>query len=283
MIAMCKPRIFDGIILLLKKVVEPKVGPRKPLLKLFCFVFFLQLTNFVALSSLQARVRMQNDLKATKTIAMTIAAFFLCYIPVVAYAIVPKIDESRTNFWFSHLAKLVLHFSTVVNPIIYFRRTPTFQCALKQFLKSPLGRGDFIVKPRIKIQRGGAMPVNANQTMSFNRKWRRNGIAVSPIQIQKADLQGTEVDQSGKEATEKCVKLRQFPSGFNSTGQFPLPDSSSGSSHTSQLEVERVDDCKSLPQIQKIEGPSSTEVSIVMKRETPLSEGQFKEKRESPM
>ena len=86
----------------------------------------------------------QNDIKATKTVAMTITAFFFCYVPVIVYAVIGQHDgRSQADSWFSFLSWFTLLFSTVVNPIIYYLRSSRFRSAFKQFIKDPFGSNDF--------------------------------------------------------------------------------------------------------------------------------------------
>ena len=116
------------------------------------------------LTDLQAKARMRNDLHSTKTIAMTVVAFFLCYLPVLFYALVARLDGSRANFWFSYASWLVHCFSTIVNPVIYYTRANRFRFALKQFLKDPFGTGDLVQNAFLKNPKLG-MQLNLTNTM----------------------------------------------------------------------------------------------------------------------
>ncbi|KAJ7371221.1 hypothetical protein OS493_027335 [Desmophyllum pertusum] len=100
------------------------------------------------LPPLQAQARLQSDIQASITIAITITAYFLSYIPTIVYAVVPGLqNENQAENWFGFIAWYSLHFSSAVNPIIYYLRTKRFRSAFKQFLKDPLGSSDFKEKP----------------------------------------------------------------------------------------------------------------------------------------
>jgi len=128
------------------------------------------------LTDLQAKARMRNDLNSTKTIALTIAAFFLCYLPVLFYALVAQLDGSKANFWFSYTSWLVHCFSTIVNPLIYYTRAYRFRFALKQFLKDPFGKGDLVQNTFLKNPKRG-MQVNLANTTFRSYHDRRNETA----------------------------------------------------------------------------------------------------------
>ena len=147
------------------------------------------------LTDLQAKARMRNDLNSTKTIALTIAAFFLCYLPVLIYALVARLDGSKANFWFFYTSWLVHCFSTIVNPLIYYTRAYRFRYALKQFLKDPFGKGDlvqtaFLKNPKRRLQ--------LNHTITTIRSYhndRRN----------EAAFMASGANRSGEKAGEERV------------------------------------------------------------------------------
>ncbi|KAJ7371220.1 hypothetical protein OS493_027334 [Desmophyllum pertusum] len=100
------------------------------------------------LPPLQAQARLQNDIKASITIAITITAYFLSYVPTIVYAVMPGLQkENQAVNWFALIAWYSLYFSSAVNPIIYYLRSNRFRSAFKQFLKDPLGSSDFKEKP----------------------------------------------------------------------------------------------------------------------------------------
>ena len=94
------------------------------------------------LPSSQAEARLREDVKATKTIAITIAAYFFCFIPTTVFtAVVYKKDDD--DDWLSFTASSSIAFSSTVNPIIYFTRTRRYLSAFKQLLKNPFGSNDY--------------------------------------------------------------------------------------------------------------------------------------------
>ena len=100
------------------------------------------------LPPLQAQARLQSDIQASKTIAITIAAYFLSYVPSIVYAVVPGLQkETQAVNWFAFIAWYSLHFISALNPIIYYVRSKRLRSAFKQFFKDPLGSGDFKEKP----------------------------------------------------------------------------------------------------------------------------------------
>ena len=120
---------------------------------------------------------MHNDLNSTKTIAMTMAAFFLCYLPVLLYAFVAQLDGSKANFWFSYASWLIHCFSTIVNPLIYYTRANKFRFALKQFLKDPCGTGDSVQNAFLKNPKRGVQLNLANIAIRSYHNYGRNKTA----------------------------------------------------------------------------------------------------------
>ena len=132
------------------------------------------------LPALQAEARLRNDIKATTTIALTVAAYFICYVPSIVYAVVGLQEENQTEIWFGFIAWYSLYISSAVNPVIYYLRTSRFRSAFKQFLKDPFGSSDFKQKPTGAVRgRKGKIEV----------KWRKNNNekAVGPCGVQPVD------------------------------------------------------------------------------------------------
>ena len=99
------------------------------------------------LPPLQAQARLQNDIQASKTISITIAAYLLCYVPSIVYAVVGLQKETQAENWFGFITWYSLHFISALNPIIYYLRSKRLRSAFKQFLKDPLVSSDFKEKP----------------------------------------------------------------------------------------------------------------------------------------
>ena len=96
------------------------------------------------LPRLQAKARLQLDIQAAKTVAFTVLAFFVCYIPPVCIAIlVPPEPDVTAASWPGHVAQLSLFLSSGMNPVIYCFRARRFRRALKQLLQDPCGKTAF--------------------------------------------------------------------------------------------------------------------------------------------
>ena len=171
------------------------------------------------LTDRQAKARMRKDLNSTKTIAMTMTAYFLCYLPVLFYALVARLDGSKANFWFSYTSWLVHCFSTIVNPLIYYTRAKRFRFALKHFLKDPFGKGDSVQNAILKNPKRGMQLNLANTKIQgyhnggtnetafvasgatrSDEKAREEIIIVSAVSSSKAALQ-IEVEERGDVST----------------------------------------------------------------------------------
>ena len=95
------------------------------------------------LCATQAVARLKQDLKAIKTIFITIAAYLFCHIPVVVFATIGLQEVNQAQMWFAFIAWYCAYFSSAVNPIIYYTRLPRVRCAVKQFLKDPFGTSEY--------------------------------------------------------------------------------------------------------------------------------------------
>ncbi|KAL9973726.1 hypothetical protein ACROYT_G020216 [Oculina patagonica] len=96
---------------------------------------------------IQAEARLKDDIKAINTITITVAAYFLCYVPAILYAVVGSQKENLADAWFGFIAWYSVYISSTVNPVIYYLRKPRCRNAFKQFLKDPFGSSDFKEKP----------------------------------------------------------------------------------------------------------------------------------------
>ena len=99
------------------------------------------------LPPLEEKARQRSDIKAVKTIAITIGVYFICYLPSIVYAVVGLQKENLAESWFGFMAWYSLYISSAVNPFIYYLRTSRFRSAFKQFLKDPFGSSDFKEEP----------------------------------------------------------------------------------------------------------------------------------------
>ncbi|KAL9960956.1 hypothetical protein ACROYT_G034465 [Oculina patagonica] len=112
-----------------------------PRLCLLCPWYLLR--QRLNLSQLQAEARLQQDIKASKTVAMTVLASLVCYIQTVVYAASGRQDNDLTNAWLAFLVTFSIFISSGINPVIYCFRTRRFRLALEQLVKDPYGRSPF--------------------------------------------------------------------------------------------------------------------------------------------
>ena len=114
------------------------------------------------LPRLQAEARLQLDIQAAKTVAFTILAFFVCYIPPVCIAIlVPPEPDVTAASCPGHVAQLSLFLSSGTNPFIYCFRARRFRRALKQLLQDPCGKTAFREIDKEKRVQQNVPPQNA--------------------------------------------------------------------------------------------------------------------------
>lgn len=95
------------------------------------------------------------DIQAAITVAMTVFAFLVCYIPPTVFA-AWSLQELDANdvWWPGFLAQFSIFISSGINPIIYSFRAKRFRSALKQLLKDPCGKRPFHEpKPKPMIPR----------------------------------------------------------------------------------------------------------------------------------
>ncbi|KAL9964658.1 hypothetical protein ACROYT_G028332 [Oculina patagonica] len=161
------------------------------------------------LSLVQAEARPQDDIKAINTITITVAAYFLCYVPSILYAVLGGQKENLADSWFGFIASYSLYISSAVNPIIYYLRKSRCRYAFKQFLKDPFGSSDFKEKPNgrgngekrhdkaMEVRKkaesgesGGACEVerSVSQTRQTYRGQRRNAVTNSSTENLQAGL-----------------------------------------------------------------------------------------------
>lgn len=160
--------------------------------------------------------RLQSNIKTSKTIAITIAAYFISYLPAVVYAILGQQEESQTDSWFGFIAWYATYFSGAVNPFIYYYRTNRFRSALKQFLKDPFGKTDFKEKPKYRtrekktdaVKNDGQENQRENETRISEQYHgeRRKGLTIVSIQALQSHL--CDHEQSGNTGIENQLQKR---------------------------------------------------------------------------
>ncbi|KAL9951302.1 hypothetical protein ACROYT_G043941 [Oculina patagonica] len=97
---------------------------------------------------LRAEARLKMDIKAAKTVAMTVAVYYSCYIPTIVLTIWRRNEETNIiNAWFVFMVFLLGFLSSALNPIIYVLRYRRIQSAFKQLLKDPCGTSAYQENP----------------------------------------------------------------------------------------------------------------------------------------
>ena len=170
----------------------------------------------------QAEARLKEDVEATKTIAITIAVYFLSYIPVIVFSIVGLNEKStEVDNWFSFIARCSLELSSAVNPIIYYTRTNRFRSAFKQFLKDPFGSIGYKEKPNghesdqviarkkdreiAGDENGLQVQTDGNSTRQAYTGKRRNAMAILSIESLKVgDVSAKYMQPDGRELSGKA-------------------------------------------------------------------------------
>ena len=208
------------------------------------------------LPALQAQARLLSDIKATKTIAITVGAYFFCYVPGILYAALGQQDRSRIDSWFVFLSWYGVFFSSAVNPIIYYLRTNRFRSAFKQFVKDPFGSSDYKDKPNGRVKgrvkpkperaaaEGGtggdnkseSVHVDGNQARPQYHDEDRNEVHLCDLEAGERCDGGTPEQQRGEALDSNSATL----SGAVSTGSFPPP----------RVVEECTEACASTPEVQ---------------------------------
>ena len=161
--------------------------------------------------ALQEQARLQTYIKATKTIAMTVAAYFMSYVPAIVYAVVGQREMSQVDSWFGFVAWNATFFSSVVNPIIYYLRTRRLRSAFKQFLKDPFGASDFKERPtgpgkEIRKRNPEQAAAKKNGDIKASGIAFSGGNKVMPFEALPAHLRVHEAKESSLDDGEKLQK-----------------------------------------------------------------------------
>ena len=170
------------------------------------------------LPPLQAEARLQSDIKATKTIVITIVGFFLCYVPAIIYGVSGHQKGTIADMWFRFFAWYSLYISSAVNPIIYYLRTNRFRSAFKQFLKDSFGSSDFKEK-RTNFNKGerqkGEVQNDGNQTRyEYSVQPKNDGLdlAIKSLQVRSYLHESGESEEHGetREQSGSACERRPF-------------------------------------------------------------------------
>lgn len=105
------------------------------------------------LPPLQAEARLKMDIKATKTVAMALVAFYVCYIPAIVYFILlPDDDDISVSTWFTFVVMFCMFAASASSPVIYVLRNRRCRSALRQLANDPFGKSPF-QETSVKIEK----------------------------------------------------------------------------------------------------------------------------------
>ncbi len=100
------------------------------------------------LPPLRAEARLKMDIEATKTVAMTVALYYICYIPTIVFSIWRRSEETKIiNAWFVFMVCFLGFLSSALNPIINVLRYRRVRSSFKQLLKDPCGTSAYEENP----------------------------------------------------------------------------------------------------------------------------------------
>ena len=157
------------------------------------------------LSPRQAEFRLKRDIRACKTIAITIATNFFAHVPAILFAVVDSEEGSMAEVWFGFFAIYSLYLSSAMNPIIYYLRNSRLQSALRQFLKDPLGSSDFRENSAVKIN---ARPRHNDDVMVRTEHERvGNTYAIELDLLEGQTRRNISYDQEGAEIVLSIITM----------------------------------------------------------------------------
>ena len=87
------------------------------------------------------------DIKATNTVAMATVAYYICYVPPVAFAVWLNGADGSMHMWLRFVVSVCIFISSASNPIIYVLRNRRCRSAFRQLVKDPCGNSDYQEKP----------------------------------------------------------------------------------------------------------------------------------------
>ena len=164
------------------------------------FSFSLRQRAKMNLPPLQAEACLKCDIKAITTIAITIATYFLCYVPSIVYAVVGLQNKNQAEHWFGFKAWYCLYISSAVNTLIYYLRNNRFRSAFKQFLKDPLESSDFKETPQNRSN-GEKQKVNGVEIK------KRDGETTKRGQIREIQIDVNQTKQEHSAVEKRNVRL----------------------------------------------------------------------------
>lgn len=124
------------------------VGHKNEIIANANHLFFSLQREEMNLPTSQADLRLREDKKAAKTIAIIIFSFFFCFTPTVVFATNVFERESKLVCeWVPFFARNSVGVSSVVIPFICYIRSSRCRSAVKQFLKQLFGINSYKEKP----------------------------------------------------------------------------------------------------------------------------------------
>ena len=123
------------------------------------------------MSPIHAKARLQQDIKASITVVITVVASLVCFIQPVWFGIWNRHNPHSTSNWITFFVNFSIFLSSGINPVIYFIRARRFRLALKQLLKDPCGRSSFQETIKIAEQKN---PRNIADQATTGNKVREN-------------------------------------------------------------------------------------------------------------
>lgn len=155
------------------------------------------------LSPIHAKARLQQDIKASKTVAITVVVLLVCFIQPVWFAVWDRHNPHSTSDWITFLVNFSLFLSSGINPFIYFFRARRFRLALKQLMKDPCGRSSFLETIRRAEQKN---PRNITDQATTGKEVHDNTIGEAKNR-ENAD------DTNGQRNDVRRLSFRQLESG----------------------------------------------------------------------
>ena len=216
------------------------------------------------LPALQAQSRLQSDIKATKTIAITVAAYFACYVPTIAYTVAGQQDGSKADIWFSFFAWFARFSSSALNPIIYYLRSARFRYTLKQLIKDPFGSSDLKKKPsspgkgREKRNPEGAVTQkksgnegdglhDEDNVLKNYQGQRRGGLMILSMQALQAHLCAS--DDKGNSGEGRPKQQKEESPGSTSSSPEPVIEQREAGVSNHQIKEPNEDKCEEIEEL----------------------------------
>ncbi|KAL9951403.1 hypothetical protein ACROYT_G044058 [Oculina patagonica] len=200
-----KERLIVGPIIVLFTIASTVLGI------LTCYSIYQKKKERMLLNlpPLCAEARLKKDIKAAKTVSMTIALYYICYIPLVVFSIWRRNDETKIiNAWSAFTVSFLVFLSSTLNPIIYVLRYRRTRSAFRQFLKDPCGTSAYRENPVRKARRREKKPQIEGEELKDGRDTRasvRPGSNPENTKENKAMQREMEPQMEGEEDGRKTA------------------------------------------------------------------------------